>query len=91
MTGTVFINIKCLVHAKSFEQKPLKDANFLSVHVYVCIDHMFKRQKMAGVQIPCRVNIGHLRAEINGAAVVDLLITSGLANFQVIFVAKKIS
>ena len=49
---------------KSIEQKPLKDANFLSVYVYVYKCMLTRQRKQS------RVHIGRVRPKINDAAVV---------------------
>jgi len=58
---------------KSVEQKPLKDANILSVNVYVykcMLGGYVYTPAEADVPKLSRVHIGHVRPKINDAAVV---------------------
>jgi hypothetical protein len=58
---------------KSVEQKPLKDANFPSVYVYVyiCIMYGYVYTPVeADVPKLSRIHMGHVRPKINDAAVV---------------------
>ncbi len=55
---------------KSFESKPLKDANFTSVYVYVRVYwYVYKRVEADKPKL-CRIHIGGVRPKINDAAVV---------------------
>ena len=57
---------------KTVKQKPLKDANFLFVYVYVhkCVFHVFIRWWRQMCQNQAEFHMGCCRPKINDAAVV---------------------
>ncbi len=55
---------------KSVEQKPLKDANFISIYVYVCLYGYVYTPAEADVPKLSRVHMGHVRPKVNDTAVV---------------------
>ena len=57
---------------KTVKQKPLKDANFLSVYVYVhkCVFHVFIRRRRQMCQNQAVFHKGYCRPKINNVAVV---------------------